>query len=151
MEVRHGHFSSLFHARPTTNASIAVGPKNASSTAIAPRVPPAHCPMDTIIIMLGPGAICPTLYIWISCGKVIHLWTSTVSIFISGKAAMPPPTVRIDRYENTRIRAGIWFMTSDPLFALCEDDGRESREFQLRSAIAGPPSANGSLQSPSSP
>ena len=46
--------------------------------------------MATIIIMLGPGAICPTLYMWISCGNVIHLCTSTVRIFISGKAAMPP-------------------------------------------------------------
>ena len=55
-------FLELFPALATTNASTAVGPKKAARTAIAPSIPPAHCPIDTIIIMLGPGAIWPTLY-----------------------------------------------------------------------------------------
>src|SRR5271169_6742279 len=125
MEVRHGHFSSFFQALATTYARMAVGPKKAISTAIAPIVPPAHCPMETIIIMLGPGAICPTLYKWINWGKVSHLWTSTVRIFISGNAAMPPPTVSSDRYENTRMSAGIWFIGLYSLSVLCGADARE--------------------------
>src|SRR5271157_5020198 len=148
MDVLHGHFSSFFQALATTNARTAVGPKKATNTVTAPSVPPAHCPMETIIIMLGPGAICPTLYRWMSCLKSSHWWTSTVRTFISGNAAMPPPTVNSERYENTRISAGIWFMASHSLSALCADSGTESPESQPRSEYVEPLDATGSPQLP---
>src|SRR5271157_3996819 len=50
MKVLHGHFSSFFHPRATINASRAVGPKKAMSTAIASGSPAAHSPMEKIIM-----------------------------------------------------------------------------------------------------
>src|ERR1700751_376921 len=125
MDDRHGHVSSFIHQRPTKNVSSAVGPKNAVSTRIEPIGPPAQSPIGTIIIMLGPGANCPTLYKWINCGKVSHLCTSTVRVFISGNAAIPPPTVSRDRYANTRKSAESSLIVPPPLSPRCEADARK--------------------------
>src|ERR1700751_4250173 len=97
MDDRHGHVSSFIHQRPTKKVISAAGPKNAVSTTIEPIGRPAQSPIGTIIIIWGPGANCPTLYKWTNCGKVSHLWTSTVKVFISGNAPIPPPTVSSDR------------------------------------------------------
>ena len=61
IEERHGQLSSLFQIRPTKNVSKAVGPKKTMTTRIAPKIPAAHSPIATIIIMFGPGTICATL------------------------------------------------------------------------------------------
>ena len=42
-------------------------------------------------------------------------WTSTVRVFISGKAAIPPPTVSSERKPKTRASVEAWFIVWDSL------------------------------------